>query len=85
MTKRKKPAKLRPRFAGQDPPGDGPDPTRPSVSLLCKLGTLAFVTHGMRDGWDAVSNDDVMALVEDPEVNQWLAQMQKLALVPVKR
>jgi hypothetical protein len=56
------------------------------MSLQCKLGSI--VVHAE----EAVSNKGhhfdvaaILALVNDPEVQEWLAAMRKLSLLPVKR
>lgn len=63
-----------------------PDPARPSLSLLAKLGSL--VVHasegksatGSTFDWDAFDS-----LVADPEVVAWLGAMSALGLVTVPR
>lgn len=65
---------------------EDPDPMRPSASLLCKLGSMIVHTEEARSAEGHAA--DVLALASlrsDPEVQVWLAQMQTLALVPVRR
>jgi ribosome biogenesis GTPase A len=58
----------------------------PLTSTLCKLGSI--VVHVQEILSKKGHNFDVLALqdlVNDAEVNQWLEEMNRLALVPVKR
>jgi hypothetical protein len=59
---------------------------RPSVALLCKLGSI--VVHAD----EATSKDGhpfdmaaVKGLLDDPEVREWLKQMDELSMLPKKR
>lgn len=58
----------------------------PSISLLCKLGSIVVhVDEGCGEDshvfdWVAIRN-----LISDPEVKEWLAGMGARALLPVKR
>jgi len=64
----------------------------PSAQLLVKLGSLIVHQEEMAD---SLANKDlhaadfdasaVKACREDPEVVEWLAEMNKMALLPVKR
>ena len=62
------------------------DPLKPSAALLCKLGSL--VVHAEEylspDG-HRFDLDALKAGLSDADVKAWLAAMQKMALVPVKR
>ena len=62
------------------------DPLKPSVSLLVKLGSL--IVH-LEESQSANGHtfDKVAAegLQNDPEVQQWLIAMTKMAMLPVKR
>ncbi len=62
------------------------DIKKPEMSLMCKLGSIivhiqeAFSTKG--------SSFDIKAiepLIQDNEVNEWLKEMDRLALIPKKR
>lgn len=61
-------------------------PLTPTASLLTKLGSI--VRHVEEGGsitghqldWNAVD-----ALMDDPEVAEWMAAMDDMALLPVKR
>ena len=62
------------------------DPMKPSATLLCKLGSA--VVHADEYLSPACHDFDRIALqavLDDPEVKEWLAQMQKLAMIPRKR
>jgi hypothetical protein len=62
------------------------DPLKPTTSLLMKLGSA--VVHAeealsvMRNEFDLAA---FMVLLTDPEVRQWMEQMNEMALLPVKR
>lgn len=61
-------------------------PLSPSPALLCKLGSIAVhVQEGRsQDGhpfdWTALDT-----LLADPEVVEWLAAMDGMAMIPKKR
>lgn len=62
------------------------DPLQPSSSLLVKLGSIVVHAEELTspDGHEF----DVAALqglYQDPEVKEWLEQMDKMALLPKKR
>lgn len=58
----------------------------PSAGLLCKLGSIVVhadeFTSPQKHNVDRVA---IRALLTDPEVKQWLMEMDKLALLPVRR
>lgn len=58
----------------------------PSISLLCKLGSIiVHIDEGAsKDGhhFDVIAMRTLMA---DPEVKAWLADMGAASLLPVKR
>jgi hypothetical protein len=62
------------------------DPLKPTTSLLMKLGSA--VVHAeealsvMRSEFDLAA---FVVLLADPEVRQWMEQMNEMALLPVKR
>lgn len=62
------------------------DLTKPSMSLLCKLGSIAVHTEELLspDGHE-FDRAALASLMTDPEVVTWLAEMQKAAFLPVKR
>lgn len=59
---------------------------KPNTSLLCKLGSIvvhtqeAKSTHGHDYDWIALN-----LLLADPEIEDWIEKMDKLALIPKKR
>jgi hypothetical protein len=59
----------------------------PSTSLLCKLGSIAVHAEEMIDPKKGHSFDlkALESLLSDPEVKGWIAEMDKLALIPKKR
>lgn len=64
------------------------NPLKPPASLLCKIGSIAVHTDEMLNSPPSERPFDKAALVSllnDPEVNAWLAQMSAIALLPVKR
>lgn len=62
------------------------DPFKPSPALLCKLGSaLVHADEFLSPGKHAVDRTAFVALRDDPEVKAWLAQMNALAMLPVKR
>jgi hypothetical protein len=64
-----------------------PDPLEPSASVLCKLGSIIvhaeeMLTPSKRHVFDYVAFN---ALLDDPEVVEWLKGMGAQGLLPVKR
>ena len=62
------------------------DPLKPSTTLLCKLGSI-IVHFDETHSPDGRHVDLQMAQegMKDPLVVEWLSQMNKLAMLPVKR
>jgi hypothetical protein len=62
------------------------DPLKPSVSLLCKLGSAVVHAEELLspDGHD-FDRTALDAVLTDPDVCEWLKAMGAMALVPVKR
>ena len=62
------------------------DPLKPSPSVLVKLGSLAIHAEEMMSPsghrFDKIALE---GLLRDPEVREWLAEMDKLAFLPKKR
>lgn len=62
------------------------DPLKPSVALLCKLGSVIvhvdelLSPHGHE--YDKIALDEAM---KDAEVQEWLTAMNRMAMLPVKR
>ena len=72
--------------------GSASDPLKPSIQLLIKLGSALVHIEEMRSyHFDASKHEytfDAAALsqtVDDPAVQDWIAQMTKLGFMPVKR
>ena len=62
------------------------DPLTPNAGLLCKLGSIAVhADESMSDEGHAFDKTALEGLIADPEVVEWLAEMDKLALIPKKR
>jgi hypothetical protein len=62
------------------------DPLRPPASLLCKLGSLlVHAEEASSESGHALDWEALESVRTDPEVVVWLAAMQKLALIPLKR
>jgi hypothetical protein len=59
---------------------------KPELTLLVKLGSIAVHADEMLSPnshqFDVAA---MQTLLEDLEVKEWLKEMQKMALVPVKR
>lgn len=56
------------------------------LSLACKLGSIVVHADEMMsaDG-HAFDRVAIQQLISDPEVSAWIGEMQKQAMVPVKR
>lgn len=55
----------------------------PSVSLLCKLGSIA--THAQEltsPGGHVFDRIALKSLLDDPEVKEWMAEMDSAAMLP---
>ncbi len=62
------------------------DPFRPDAALLAKLASIVVhVEEGLGDGAHEFDWAAARTLIGDPEVQRWLGELRKLALVPVKR
>ena len=61
-------------------------PLQPSPALLCKLGSIAVHADEMMsaDGHD-FDKIALQGLISDPEVADWIKQMNAMAMVPRKR
>lgn len=62
------------------------DPTKPSATLLIKLGSIIVhyqeMTSSKGHQYDAYA---LQTLEQDSEVKEWMEQMAKMAFLPVKR
>lgn len=67
-------------------PATQADPTKPSLGVLVKLGSIAVhvdeATSTTGHAFDAIA---LRQLLADDEVRSWLAAMDRLALIPRKR
>lgn len=62
------------------------DPLTPPVTLLCKLGSIAVhVEEFLSPQGHPVDKQAIDDLLADKEVQDWLNDMGKQALLPVKR
>lgn len=62
------------------------DPLKPNVSLLSKLGSIAVhLDEALSSDGHVFDKISLEVLQSDPEVKVWLAQMDKVGLVPKKR
>jgi hypothetical protein len=62
------------------------DPLKPSASLLVKLGSIAVHAEElMSPGGHPFDRDALVTLYGDPEVIAWRAEMDSMAMLPVKR
>ena len=62
------------------------DPLNPSAALLCKLGSL--IVHAeefISEGGHPYDLQVFLDGLRDSEVVEWLNQMSKMAMLPVKR
>lgn len=63
-----------------------PDPLVPSPKLLCKLGSIVVHADELLSPFGhAVDREALSALMADPDVQAWIDDMGRMALVPVKR
>jgi hypothetical protein len=62
------------------------NPLQPSASLLCKIGSVIvhFDEAASPDGRH-LDMDVARRLLADPDVSEWIAAMNSMALLPVKR
>ena len=62
------------------------NPLKPNLSLIVKLGSIMVHTEEMLSSkGHAFDAEALKALLADKEVVEWKKQMDKLALLPVKR
>lgn len=62
------------------------DALKPSVALLCKLGSV--IVHAdelLSPTGHRFDRDAMKTVLLDPEVQEWLTAMGKMAMLPVKR
>lgn len=62
------------------------NPLKPSPSLLSKLGSILVHAEELTsEKGHVLDHYALKSLTDDPEVKDWLAQMQAAALLPLKR
>lgn len=62
------------------------DPRHPTLSVLVKLGSIARHADELSGpGGHPADQGAIDSLLRDPEVVEWMAAADKLALLPVKR
>ena len=62
------------------------NPLKPTPALLCKLGSvLVHAQELISTSGHAFDRHALEQLTEDPEVKEWLAQMDAMAMIPRKR
>lgn len=62
------------------------DPLKPGPALLVKLGSIAVHTDEMLSpGGHTFDRHALNTLLTDPEVIEWRAAMDKMAMLPVMR
>jgi hypothetical protein len=62
----------------------GLNPLYPTTSILCKLGSIALeVENVVKPLAPLFDFSEVMALLNDGEVQEWLHEMRKRMLVPI--
>lgn len=60
-----------------------PDPFHPETNVLIKLGSaLVHYMEYFSLGGDEIDRDSAERLLEDPELTEWLLEMDKMALLP---
>ena len=62
------------------------NPLTPSPSLISKLGSI--ITHFEElntPGGHPFDRATITSLLHDPEVLEWMKELEKLALLPVRR
>ena len=62
------------------------NPLKPDLALLVKLGSIAVHTEEMLSaGGHPFDRDALGTLITDSAIKEWLAEMTKMAMLPVKR
>ncbi len=62
------------------------DSLNPPVTLIAKVGSiLVHIEEGTEVGAHTFDWTAAQTLMKDPEVQEWIAGLRKLAFVPVKR
>lgn len=62
------------------------DVLKPSVSILCKLGSLyVHLEEGTSDKKHPMDVMAIKTIIDDPELKEWIIGMDKMAFLPKKR
>jgi hypothetical protein len=61
------------------------DPLHPSAALLCKLGSIIVHADEFHSPDGHPFDLEAMKSGMDAEVNQWIDQMQRLGMIPIRR
>ena len=62
------------------------EPLKPNTKILSRLGSLFIhVEEGLAQGGHPFDMLAIGTIIDDPEVKQWIKEMDKLALIPKKR
>ena len=62
------------------------DKLTPNMVVLCKLGSMVVhLQEALSNKGSAFDVQTIIPLIQDKEVNDWLKEMDKMALLPKKR
>lgn len=62
------------------------DPLKPSMQLLCMLGSIAqHADEMLSPKGHHFDKDALLSVLKEPDVKAWLKAMDKLALIPKRR
>lgn len=62
------------------------DALKPSAGLLCKLGSLAIhIDEFLSSNGHEFDRAVIQTLLDDSEVQEWLSEMDGMAMLPKKR
>ena len=62
------------------------NPLKPDAKLLCKLGSIVIhIEELISSKGHPYDKSSLLGLLADEDINNWLTQMDKLALIPKKR
>lgn len=61
------------------------DPLKPSPALLCKLGSILVHAEELHSPKGHIFDHEAFKSTWDSEVEEWMEQMRKMAMLPVKR
>lgn len=61
------------------------DPLKPSPALLCKLGSILVHAEELTSPTGHIFDHSALKTAWDYEVIEWMEQMNKMGMLPVKR